>query len=72
MNKVTGLFINTSVSGFIEFCDKNNIEHQEWQYNADCEIRIDMFDLNQEQIDLLKEYLERDDIDEYTYITIWN
>jgi len=73
MNKVTGLWINTSVVGFQKFCSLNNIGYQEWtDVNYNYEVRIDIFDLNQEQIDELKEYLDRNDIDEYTYITIWN
>jgi len=73
MNKVTGLWVMTDVSGFVKFCKKNDIEYQEWT-DKDCfyEIRIDMFYLNQEQIDELKGYLDRDDIDEYAYVITYS
>jgi len=73
MDKVNGLWIYTSALDFLKFCNENNIEFKEWtdeDYNY--EVRIDMLDVNRKQIDKLKEYLERDDIDEYTYIIIWN
>jgi len=73
MNKVTGLWVMNNFSDIIEVCDKNCIKYQEWASDTyDYELRINIFDLNQEQIELLKEYLDRNDIDEYTYITLWS
>jgi len=71
-DKADGLRITNNVLDFIEFCNENDIKYQGSVSNKLSEVRVDMFNINREQLYSLEEYFDRYDIDEYEYVIVWN
>ena len=76
MIDIKAIFYQDSLKEFSKFCDENNIEIQEWQMETglgwSIEYRVDVYDLDNKQKELLKDYIGSNEFLDYDYVIIWN
>jgi len=74
MKNIKAIFYQVSLKDFMNFCDKNNIDLQEWTNDCDgyiSELRIDLYDLDKSKFDLLEFYLGSNEFIDYDYLIAW-
>jgi len=74
MSNIKAIFYSGNLSDFKMFCDQNEIDVQEWLEDGDdyvSEIRVDLCNLNENQLDALVEYLGSDEFMYYDYVIVW-
>jgi len=74
MDNIKAIFYSGSLSDFKMFCDKTSILYQEWLEDGGdyvSEIRIDLYDLDEDQLKALEEYLGSDEFKDYDYVVVW-
>jgi len=72
MKPLRAIMYNDSIIDFKGICYKNKIKYTEWTSNTDeYEVRVDMCDLNQDQLNALVDFIGSKDLLNYTYIIVW-
>ena len=74
MKNIRAIFYNISLKDFVSFCDKNEINIHKWIEDSSkhiCEIRVDLYNLDEYKLGILEDYLDSDEFMNYDYVIIW-